>query len=101
MDRGRGRMGGGRNVGGGCKGRRRRRHVQGSGDPSLGLGTRESGLGTRGLQGEGVDVARDACVVDETCVVVGVIAAPAVLAAGAGPVCNGRVAVLAARTKSG
>ena len=47
--------------------------VKGSGDPSLGLEMCESGLGMHGLQGEGVDVARDACVVDRTCVVMGVI----------------------------
>ena len=54
--------------------------VKGGSDPSLGLETRELGLetcelglGMHGLQGEGVDVARDACVVDRTCVVVGII----------------------------
>ena len=47
--------------------------VKGGGNPSLGLETRELGLGTHGLQGEGVDVARDACIVDRTCVVVGII----------------------------
>ena len=38
--------------------------VKGGGDPSLGLETHESGLGTHGLQGEGMDVARDACVME-------------------------------------
>ena len=47
--------------------------VKGGGDPSLGLETHESGLGTHGLQGEGMDVALDVCVVDGMCVVVGII----------------------------
>ena len=47
--------------------------VKGGGDPSLGLETHESGLGTHGLQGEGMDVARDMCVVDRTCVIMGII----------------------------
>ena len=49
------------------------RAVKGSGNPSLGLETHESGLGTHGLQGEGVDVARDAWVVGGTCVIMGII----------------------------
>ena len=47
--------------------------VKGSGNPSLGLEMCESGLGMHGLQGEGVNVARDACIVDGTCIVMGVI----------------------------
>ena len=73
---------------------------KGGSDPLLGLEMCESGLGMHGLQGEGADVAWDVWVVDETCVVMGVIAAPAVLAAGASPVCNSQVAVWVARTKS-
>ena len=41
VDWGRGRVGGGRNMGGGCK-RQRRRHIQGGGNPSLRMGTRGS-----------------------------------------------------------
>ena len=33
----------------------------------------ELGLGTHGLQGEGVDVARDVWVMDGTCIIVGII----------------------------
>ena len=47
--------------------------VKGGNDPSLGLETRELGLGMHGLQGEGMDVAWDAWVMDRTCVIVGVI----------------------------
>ena len=49
------------------------RAVKGGGNPLVGLEMCESGLGMHGLQGEGVDVALDACVVDRTCVVVGII----------------------------
>ena len=87
-------------MGGGCKGLWQQ-HVQGCGNLSLGLGMHESGLGMSGFQGEDVDVAQDVWVVDGTCVIVGVIAAPAVLAAGASPVCSIWVAILVVRMKSG